>query len=115
MGSSDNGSQVVRILDAVEHHQQAGSGSREHVVEFGIALRGSEGHDALVRGPVRSAIERLAWLEAHRHGTVPGQIDDLLQTRATGSPSDQQAVERASGAQGLAHWMDTGQKAARLA
>jgi hypothetical protein len=42
-------------------------GSGQHIVEFGVALRGSKGQNALVCGAVGSAVERLAWLEAHLH------------------------------------------------
>jgi hypothetical protein len=115
VGSADNGSQVVRILNAVEQHQKLDLAAREHVFELGIALGGPEGDYALVRSAVRSALESLSRLEADRYGTFAGQIDDLLKTRSPGPPGDQNTVERAPGAQCFAHRMDACQKAASLA
>jgi len=115
MGGANNGAQVMWILNAVEQRQQLDSGSRENFVELGIALGGSEGQDPLVRGAVRGAVECLARLKAYRHGTFAGQIDDLLNTRSTGSASDQNAVERPRGAQRFPYRVETGQEAAGLA
>jgi len=102
----------VWIFNAVQKHQQLDSGSGHHILQFGVALHGTEGHDALVRGTVRRAIEGLTRLEAHRHGMLARQIDDLLKPRATRSTGDQQAIERTSGTQGFAHRMNAGQKTA---
>ncbi len=86
-----------------------------YVFKVGIALGGTEGDYALVRGRVTSAIECLSRLEADRHGTFAGQIDDLLKPRPASPPGDQNTVERAPGAQCFPHRMDAGQKAASLA
>ena len=112
MSRSNNGPQVVGILNAVEENQQLGS--RKDTVEFGIALCGSVSYYALVCGAVGSAIKRLARLEAHRYGTLASEIDDFLETRPTGAASDQNSIERTSRAQRFTYRMNAGQKAAGL-
>jgi hypothetical protein len=114
MGGSDYSSQVVRILYTVKKHEELGSSSGQHIVEFDIALHGSEGHHALVRGAMGGAVERVSRFKAQRHGTFTRQIDDLLKTRTARSTRDQKPIERASGAQSFAYRMNAGQQAARL-
>lgn len=109
---ADDGSEVVGIFDAIEQDEQLGAG--DDIFEPNVALRGSEGHDTLVRRAIRGTVERLARLEAHGDGTLASQVDDLLKTGATGSARDQHAVERAAGAQRFLDGVDAGEQAARL-
>jgi hypothetical protein len=105
----------VGIFHAVQEHQQLDARSGDDILQFGIALHGTEGHHTLVRGAVRRTVEGLSGLEADRHGMFARQIDDFLKTRPARSTSDQKSVERTSGSQGFAHGMNAGQKTARLA
>ncbi len=109
MRGSDDGAQVVRIFHAIQYHQQ--SRPFQNLVEPGIFLRGAERHDALMRGAIRSAVERIAGFEAHRHGTLAGQIHNFLYPRTACAAGDQNAVERSAGAKGFPYRMDPGQDA----
>jgi hypothetical protein len=115
MCSSDNGSEIVRILYAVEQHQELDSGPGQDVIKLDIALRGPKRHYTLVGGAVGCAVESVSRFEAYRHRTPPRQIDDFLETGPTRSTGDQNPVERSSGAQSFAYWMNAGQKATGLA
>jgi hypothetical protein len=88
------------------------SGVGQNVVESGVSLCGSKSYDTLMCRSVRRAVEGLSRLEAHGHGSFARQVNDLLETRATGATRDQHPVERASGTQRFAHGMNACQQAA---
>src|ERR1035437_963900 len=106
VGRPDDGAQVVRIFDAVEHHQHFAWG---HAVEVGIPPSGAHGHHALVRRGAGQAVERRARLKAHGYRSAPRQIDDFLQPRAAGALRYQQALERVLRPQSLRHRMNAAQ------
>src|SRR6267154_2075225 len=103
MGRSHDGAQIVRIFHAIQYHQQLRA--FQHLVELGITLRGAKSHDALMRGAIRSAIERIARFKAHRHGMLASQIHNLLYPRTACATSNQDPVERSSSAKGFPYGM----------
>src|SRR5258708_2897177 len=109
MRRSHDRAQVVWIFHAIQYHQQLRP--FQYLVELGITLRGAKSHDALMRGAIRSAIERIARFEADRHGMLAGEIHNLLYPWTACAPGDQYPVERSSGAKGFAYGMNTGQNA----
>src|SRR5229473_1320449 len=109
MRRSYDGAQVVWIFHAIQYDQQLRP--FQHLVELGIALRGAESHDTLMRGAIRGPIERIPRLEAHRHGVLAGQIYNLLYSWTACAPGDQYPVERSSGPKGFPYGMDPGQNA----
>ncbi len=104
MRGADHRAEVVRILHAIEHHQQFGL---RHLFELGILTRRAHRDHALVRRTTRQAVERRPRLEAHRHARAPRQVDQFLQTRAARALRHQQPLQRMFGAQRFGHRMDS--------
>ena len=112
MGGAHNGAEVVRIFDAIEDDEQARVISGGNGIEVHIFVRGAEGHDALMSDSLCGAIEGFARLEADRHLHGAAQIDNFLNAGAGASFGNQDLVERALRAEGLADRMNAGQKGA---
>ena len=72
-------------------------------------MSGAKSDYALMRSAAGGPVQRIARLEAKRHGALARQIDDLLEPRAAGAPGNQNAVQGPAGAQGFADRMNAGQ------
>ena len=104
VGGADNSAQVVRIFDPIEQHDELCA--HDNVRVRGISMRRSDGHDALVRGAIRHAVQSLARLEPHRDLAAAAKIDDRLHARTARSPRNQNAIDRPSRRDRLPYWMD---------
>ena len=93
---ADDRAQVVRILHAVEHHDQFRAAPR---FEVGVLPRRAHRDDALVRSRPGQPVERGARLEAHRDAGAPRQVDNLLHARSAGALRDQDAFQGRARAQ----------------
>ncbi len=105
MSGTDDRTEVVRILHAVENHVQAagGSGFFQRRVFFGR----TDPDYALVRHAARGTIEMLARLEADGNFPVAAQVNQFLDPRSAGAFGDQNAVEGAAGPNRLSDGMDS--------
>ena len=70
-------------------------------------LRRPEGYNALVGRAIRQPIQLFARLKAHGNTPLPAHRDDFLQARAPCALRNYDAIQRAAGAQGLPHGMDS--------
>ena len=105
VGGADDGSQVVRIFDAVEHHVQAARGDR--LVERRIFFGRAERDYALMIGAAGRPVQVLTRFETHGNRAFAAQFDDFLQARTGGAFDDQDPVEGTRGPQRFADGMDS--------
>ena len=110
MGGADDGPQVVRVLDAVEHHHQVGGGD---LIECRVLLRGSHGDYSLMGRSARQAVQSGPRFEADGHRSAARQVDDFLQAGSAGALCHQNAIQRMIRPKGLGHGMDTTQNGHR--
>ncbi len=96
MGRSDNRAEVVRIFDAIEHHQQLRAGGG--MVQFRVLLSGPDGDDALMRNAFGEAVKRLPRFEADWNSGRPAEIDDFLNFCAGCTLGDAHPFKRPIGA-----------------
>lgn len=91
MRGANDGAQIVRIFHAIQHHQQLRVD--RNFIQLSVALGRAERQHSLVRGAIRSPVERLSGLKPHRHRLLSRQIDDLLQARTTRPASNQNPIK----------------------
>jgi len=104
MRGSYDGSQIVRIFDAVEdHHQLRGFANG---FKIGIAVLGRECDHSLVVGLRRCPIQRRARLKAYQRTVAAAQVDEFLNARTAGSARDQHVIQMPPRAQGFANRMN---------
>ncbi len=101
-------SQIVRILDAVEHHVQTGAGGG--LFERRVSFRGSECDHALMRGASGDPVQLRSRFETDWNAALAAEIDELLKTRSAGSFDDENPIEWNSGAKCLPDGMDSCQQ-----
>ena len=96
MRGADDGSEIVRIFDAIEEDEQLRA--RDHLSELDVAVNGAQSDYALMRRAVAGAIKRLVRLKADRDGFGAAEVDDFLNARSAGALRDEDSIERAAGA-----------------
>ncbi len=102
---TDNGSEVVRVLDAVQDHQKFRA--LGDLIERDVPVRRAQRYDALVRGAAGQPVQSLARLETHGHGKLVTEFDDFLDARPGKAFGYENAGKRATGAERLKNRMDT--------
>ena len=80
VSGADDGAEIVRVLNAVEHHMQPALGGG--FFQRGVAGRGSVSDDALMRRPGGVAVEMLARLKADRNSAPAAQLNQFLKAHA---------------------------------
>jgi hypothetical protein len=104
---ANDGAEIVRIFHAIEHNQQLRA--RDRLVEIRVPVNGAKRNDALMLHRAGGgAIQGLAGLKAQRDRALTRQVNDFLQTIASGAACDQHPIEGAPGAQCFANRMDSG-------
>jgi hypothetical protein len=88
--------EIVRVLDAVEKHEQALPGFyAEQILKLDGGLCGAKRGDPLVFARPGEAIELQAILEAQRHAARFRETHDSFNPLAVASARDQNAIEGA--------------------
>jgi len=102
---ANDGAQIVRILDAVEHHVHPARADGRF--ERRVFFRGAQCHHTLVLWTARGAVQMFACFEADGNFSLAAQVDDLLKTRARRAFDKQDPLERPAGADRLPDGMDS--------
>jgi hypothetical protein len=92
VGGTDDGAEIVRIFDAVEHDQEVGGGGDR--LQFRILLFGAERNESLVGFRAGETIKGAAVFEADGDMGLAGEVDDLLDAATAEAAGDQDALER---------------------
>ena len=93
---ADDGSEVVRIFDAVEDDVQSAGG--DGLFQRGEFLGGSKGDNALVGSTLRRSVERFAGFKADGDLAIAAEFNDFLEAWSACSFDDKDAVKGAAGA-----------------
>ena len=107
VGRARDGSQIVRILHAIEDYEHARPGG--YRIEVGITLSSAERYHPLMAGRFAGAVELLARLKTDGNSSFAAQVDNFLEPRTRRSTRDQDPLQRPVGAQRLPHRMDSRQ------
>ena len=106
MRGSDDGSEIMRIFDAVENHQKLGAPN--YVIETGVIVSCPKGHDTLmVRASARRAIQRFSRFKPYRYLALAAESNNLLQARAACPTRNQNPIDGPLCTERLAHRMDS--------
>ncbi|CAM4463905.1 hypothetical protein COEX109129_28910 [Corallococcus exiguus] len=112
MGRADDGAQVVRILDAVEHDDERGLllGLRhfQHVLQFDVLEAAQLGDDALVHAALGHGGQPFPADLLHPDARVTRAAEQFARGLGANLPvNDEEALHRVGmGAQGLQHGVD---------
>jgi hypothetical protein len=107
VSGANDGAQVVRIFDSVQHDQKFGSGG--DVFELRVFLFGTESDDTLMGLGAGETVQRASVFETHGRFVGSGEVDDFLEAMAPGATRDDDAFERAFCAQSFGDGMNTNQ------
>lgn len=103
-GSAEDGTEIVRIFDAIEDDNQF---VIKDVVEILVFLFGPEGENALMTGGAAGvAVERFSRFKAEGHLALAAEINDLLNSWAAGTLCNQHSVKGTSHGERLLHGMN---------
>ena len=111
---TDDGAEIVRIFDAVEQNDQPLAtfrmvGAVENVVEGGGRSRGGDSDDPLVVPRVGQTIELPAILETDGDAAFAREFHDAFDAGILTALGDDDAIECASGFEGFADGVNTGE------
>ena len=102
IGGAEERAEVLRVFDAVEREDQAGSGTGEEVFEVEEFAGADDGDDALMGRGMGEAGELFAGLEAETDVVLAAGVDDALEPLVVTLAGDADVVEfAAAGAQSL--------------
>ena len=90
MGGTDNGAEIVRVFNAVEDDDEFRGGG--DFVKRGVFFFGAEGDDSLMRFDAGETVERAAVFKSDGRARGAGEVDDFLQTLASGAAGDEDAL-----------------------
>jgi hypothetical protein len=114
--SSNNGAEIVRVLDTVKQDDQtfltvarAGVGGGEDVFESCRGPCGGHRNDTLMIFRTGKAIDLGALLKAQGNVPFPRELDDLFDARVFATARDDDAIERVARFQGFADGVDSSQ------
>jgi hypothetical protein len=115
-GRSNDGSEIVRIFDAVEKNDQSFASVTsalvrrgENAFERGWGARSRESDDALMILRIGKTIELAAVFESDRDVPRTRELDYFLDACVLTAARNQNAIERAARVQGFANSVDAGE------
>jgi hypothetical protein len=106
MCGSDDRSQIVGVLHAIEDYDQLCA--LDDILQLDLATDSTKSNHALMRNAFAGAVQQLARLKVHRHCTFAAKVDNLLDPGARGSFRNEHFIERTPSAERFSNRVNAG-------